>query len=148
MTYEAVKRDNITTAGKEMRTSNEIERAEGRIAKFWKEFMSTNGLDLIAGKVNRSALYGIYYNYESDMDGEYSFMLGAEVIDKDTLQPASILTLDIPAQHYAVFTAGGLHEIRNTWREIWSSDLKRAYGFDFEEYEPEFNQVKIYISIL
>ena len=75
-------------------------------------------------------------------------MLGAKISGQTIPQPEGIATIKIPKQKYAVFTADGLHEIRNTWKNIWSTDLKRAYGFDFERYTPNSNQVKIYISVL
>lgn len=148
MTFQTEELQPLIISGKKIRTKNEIEMREDRIANFWKEFMSTNILSIIKGKKADQVMYGVYYDYESNMDGEYSFMLGTKITDQTIPQPEGISTIKIPKQKYAVFIADGLHEIRNTWKTIWSTDLKRTYRFDFEIYTPNSNQVKIYISVL
>lgn len=136
----------LTLLGPFMQTDNETEMKESRIAKFWGEVMSKQSLTQIPHQVTPGVIYGVYYDYESNEHGRYSFMLGAEV--KTNILPIGSMNLvKIPAGKYAKFIAKGPEDIRNTWKTIWTTPLNRAYKFDFESYKPGEPEVGIYISL-
>lgn len=71
--------DGFTVVGIEARTDNAREMAGGGIiAKQWGRFMGENLLAQIPNRTD-GAILAVYSDYESDKDGEYSFMIGARV---------------------------------------------------------------------
>jgi len=76
-------------------------------------------------------------------------------VGKNSETPKELEELIIPAQECTKFTAKGTMTdyVTNTWKEIWSSDLKRNFGFDFEVYDERSQdwsnvEVAIYISTI
>ncbi|WP_078555670.1 GyrI-like domain-containing protein [Bacillus alkalicellulosilyticus] len=93
-----------------------------------------------------SIIYGVYHNYESNYQGDYTLSIAIE----DSKDEPSI---EIPdSAKYKIFNVDTKDEqgIINTWKEIWnleqSGTLKRAYSFDFEKYYPT-GKIEIYIAI-
>jgi predicted transcriptional regulator YdeE len=141
--------------GIEVRTSNPDEMSgKGKIGELWQKFSSENILAKIAGK-RGDAVLAAYTDYESDMNGAYSLIIGSEVDSLATI-PAGLVGREIPAAKYAVFasargTIPGV--IIDVWKNIWDyNGAARAYQTDLEVYgkesrDPNNAQVEVYVSI-
>ena len=101
----------------------------------------------------------MYSDYESDKDGEYSFMIGARVKSAAAV-PSGMMARKVPAGRYAVFTSerGAVEKVVvEAWQKIWSGTKaelggERAYSVDFEIYDerardPKNAQVEIYVAV-
>lgn len=140
------------------RTTNAAEfQGRGIILRLWQRFIQ----DRIASKIpNRldSDILALYYDYASDKDGEYSFLIGARV-KAGTEVPEGMVVVRVPASGYAVFTTqkGAVPKVViDVWQKIWqleeSGELKRAYRIDYQQYdERSYNpldaKIDIYISV-
>jgi predicted transcriptional regulator YdeE len=151
--------DGFTVVGIEARTDNAREMAGGGIiAKQWGRFMGENLLAQIPNRID-GAILAVYSDYESDKDGEYSFMIGARVRSATGI-PAGMMARKVPAGQYVVFTSerGPVDKVVvETWQKIWlatKAELggERAYNVDFEIYDerasdPKNAQVEIHVGI-
>lgn len=100
----------------------------------------------LAEKINNRKKPGttlcVYTNYESDLNGDYTYFIGEEVTDFQGIS-GDFETLTIPPQQYAKFTnkPGPMPAVCvDMWQKIWkmnTSDLggERAYVADFEVYD-------------
>lgn len=135
------------------KTSNEKEMnpKTAKIGKIWEKFNDTVKVDY----KNNQRVYGVYYNYESDENGEFSVLAGYETSDY------GLDSIKIQKGKYLVFNKilnensykAKIDAIIDTWGRIWGyfsnehSKYKRAYKTDFEYYKNQ-NEIEIYISIL
>jgi len=110
-----------------------------KIAEMWK-----NASAVLSNE--NSNVYGLYYEYESNYQGDYT--LGVAVEGKD--EPA----IHIPENTYYEMCGVDRNDEKgsyNTWNEIWKKEknnqLKRAYTYDFEKYDAD-GRVEIYIAVL
>lgn len=137
-------------------TSNQAEmNGEGMIPAQWANFYQEQILEQIPNKKN-SAILALYTQYESDETGTYTFALGTEITEYQTI-PNGLEEFEIPESNYIVFTTrkGPVQEVVfEAWQEIWewSKKNERAFQTDFELYDeraidPMNSQVDIYISI-
>jgi len=141
--------------GIEVRTSNPDEMTgKGKIGEIWQKFYSENILSKIPGK-GGDAVLAAYTDYESDVNGAYSLIIGSEV-DSLANIPAGLVGREIPAAKYAVFTSarGAIPGvIIDVWKKIWDyKGAARAYQTDLEVYgkesrDPNNAQVEVYVSI-
>ncbi|WP_327870548.1 MULTISPECIES: GyrI-like domain-containing protein [Alkalihalophilus] len=124
---------------KSVRTNNFEDKAiMQKITEMWKEASSA--------LLNQDEVtYGLYHEYESDYRGDYTVSVAVESSNNAN-------TIKIPSiSKYEIFKVDSLDEngILNTWKQIWeqeeNGDLKRAYSFDFEKYNPN-GQIEIHIS--
>ena len=109
------------------------------IGEIWGKFSGENGYVRIPGKMNQKAL-GIYTDYASDVNGDYTVMAACEVSENVCEESAQKLGMEvrkIPAGNYAKFVIKGKRNqvVAEAWQEIWKMDLKRSYQYDFEEYQ-------------
>lgn len=151
--------EGFTVVGIEARTDNAREMAgAGIIAKQWGRFMGENLLAQIPNRID-GAILAVYSDYESDKDGEYSFMIGARVKSAVGI-PSGMMSRKVPAGRYAVFTSerGAVEKVvMETWQKIWSATTaelggERVYTADFEIYDervrdPKNAQVEIHVGI-
>jgi predicted transcriptional regulator YdeE len=151
--------EGFTVVGIETRTDNAREMAgAGIIAKQWGRFMGENLLAQIPNRID-GAILAVYSDYESDKDGEYSFMIGARVKSAVGI-PSGMMSRKVPAGRYAVFTSerGAVEKVvMETWQKIWSATTaelggERAYTADFEIYDERARdlknaQVEIHVGI-
>lgn len=102
----------------------------------WHDFLDEHGLE------NPNKVYALYCNYESDYTGDFDFIIG---MTTDDGKPAH----QINGGKYYVWDIGSQDpmDVPDAWEDIWASDIKRAYGTDFEVYDPD-ETTKIYLSIL
>jgi predicted transcriptional regulator YdeE len=133
--------ESFRVAGRAARTTNVIEMGgDGAIPRLWAELGHTNG-DIVA----------VYYDYASDKDGEYSYLLGTKVSPEEEIPPGMV-SREVAAGDYSKFSGNGANPAETAirlWHEIWvqeKADLHRAYRTDFEVYRPS-GEVEIYIGV-
>ncbi len=150
---------NFTVVGIATRTSNDAEfkRGAGKLMGLWQRFFQENVLANISHKVDDSIVV-VYYDYESDYKGEYSYLIGAKVTDTSHI-PEGMIIKEVPAGMYQLFTTekGPVQQVEFVaWSTIWSLEeagkLDRAYHIDYEIHDekaldPENAQIDIYIGV-
>jgi predicted transcriptional regulator YdeE len=104
----------------------------------------------IMNKANEKAL-GIYSDYASDVNGEYSVTIACEINNVASL-PENAVSKIIPTGKYAKFIVRGHLQkaVADFWSQLWQMELDRSYLCDFEEYQDcnmEDAEIHIYISI-
>ncbi len=131
--------------------SNEMSPETAQIGKAWKQFDDEIAVDYQGGE----RVYGVYYNYESDVNGEFNVLAGYE------RETDSLDTSVIKNGKYLIFEAsakspddnGRIQAVIEAWGKIWeyfsnaNSEYKRAFITDFEYYKNQ-TQINIYISVI
>jgi predicted transcriptional regulator YdeE len=139
--------------GIEARTSFQKEHeGAGTFEKQWGRVHRETVISSIPNRADNEVL-SLYTDYESDLYGEYTFVIGARVTSTDTV-PEGMVARHVPAANYCVFTSdrGPIGEIViDTWKKIWESDCARSYRYDFEVYganasDPAASVVDIYVG--
>lgn len=147
----------IHVVGIEMRTKNALEAnpATARIAGLWNRFYQEKIAERITHRKDAGAVLGVYTNYETDHNGFYTLIVGAQVQDAKAI-PTGMVGVTIPAAEYLVFPAPGRmpEAIMTAWGKVWSyfaqsSAARRAYTTDFELYKTTNTEpsAEIYIAI-
>lgn len=143
--------------------ANEMNPETAKIAALYKDFDQNIVVDYQHG----ARVYGVYFDYESDANGLFSVLAGADRIESSTVE---LQQVKIVAGDYLVFKGEGEmpQAVIDTWIKIWdffsesntsknadkkadkntddSIQYKRAYKTDFEFYKSE-SQVEIHIGI-
>lgn len=91
-----VEKDKMIIVGKEVRTTNKDGAFMAVIPKLWEEFENKRLGDEILNKVNKDEILGLYTDYENKEFGLYSFMVGFQVTDKNSI-PKGMTYKVIPA---------------------------------------------------
>jgi predicted transcriptional regulator YdeE len=147
------KKDNFRLIGLKLphKTTNENNQSSKDCGNLWQQFESDNVFDRILEKLSKE-IYAVYFDYEKDEKQPYSYFIGCKVPDNIPI-PTGLEELVIPTQNYKNFVAKGKMTacITETWKEIWNSNLKRSFTFDFEIYNERSQdwsnaEVDIYIS--
>ena len=150
-----------TIQGISIRTTNanEMNPETAKIATLYEDFDKNIVVDYQHG----ARVYGVYFGYESDANGQFSVLAGADRIESSTVE---LQQVKIVAGDYLVFEGEGEmpQAVIDTWMKIWdffsegntskkadkntenSIEYKRAYKTDFEFYKSE-SQVEIHIGI-
>ncbi len=131
---------NVTTlepmyiVGITMRTDNT--RAHEDIPAHWGKWIEGAWNAKIKNTVDNE-IVAVYYDYDSDYTGPYSFVLGRRVASLDAV-PEGAVALTIPSGTYGKVVAQGPMPagLVKTWQQIWQddADTPRAYTYDFEIY--------------
>lgn len=150
MKYEIVHLEEKKVVGISIRANNQSPDVYQKIGELWTRFFTPQFYGSIENKTDGKAL-GIYTDYESDQNGDYSLITACEVSDTDKM-PEGTVARTIPAGKYAKFVVKGeLHQaIGQFWQELWAMDLPRAFGADFEEYQnsdSENAEIHVYIGL-
>jgi predicted transcriptional regulator YdeE len=135
--------------GMSIRTTNtdEMDPEFSKIAGLWDRFY-----EKIAPSIQeRGSIYGVYYNYESDMSGRYSVLAGSDEIQSIDAHLEQVM---IQSGDYLVFSGtGDIPEVvMKIWAQIWDyfsrddAPYQRAYTTDFERYKRQ-NDIEIYIAV-
>lgn len=153
-----IKREAFQIIGISTETSNANElTAQAKIPQLWQDFYEKNIVDQLS-KLDNQNVYGLYSDYETDVNGNYAITIGVEASKMNDASPEWVIKT-IPAAKYLVFTShkGKMPEIViQTWQEIWAwfanSKVERTYTGDFELYDercanPQEAQVEVYIAI-
>jgi predicted transcriptional regulator YdeE len=141
------------------RTNNAKEMSgEGVIADLWERVMAGGIIEQIPNRTDSNIL-AMYTDYESDANGEYTFIIGAKVTSIDSI-PEGMVTIQVPEARYAIFTSeqGTVWKVvPEVWQKIWSTSLsemgsERAFLADFEIYDeraadPQNASVDVWVGI-
>lgn len=160
MPIYTIEKPEIRLIGVSVRTTNKEEAGpNGRIPALWDTYFSSS-LVSHDGIGSSGPLYSLYTDYESDVTGAYTVVIGHEAGEEEVLPPETELSYTvIPASKYLVFTSkkGPMNEVvPGLWREIWAYFEKevgqRTYTGDFERYptrnlNPEGIELEIYIAV-
>ena len=153
----------LTLVGITTRTNNAqifaSDSSTNKIAATVQKYFYNGLAEKIKNRKNPGTTFCVYTNYQSDMNGDYTYFIGEEVTSFNNMDE-EFETLTIPVQHYAKFTSqpGPMPTVCvDLWQNIWklnASDLggERAYIADFEMYDqrsqnPEQAVLDIYIGI-
>lgn len=140
--------DKLMVAGLGTRTNNknEMDSKTAKIGQLWDDYQDKNILGKTFNKANKSSMYALYSDYESDVNGDYTVTIAVEV----TKPKNAIIIKD---QRYLVFSKEGeLPEVvLECWKDVWAyfegeSEYERTYTIDFEKYSKE-DFIEIYIAI-
>ncbi|MCB0284184.1 MAG: GyrI-like domain-containing protein [Calditrichaeota bacterium] len=139
----------IKINGLQIRTSNKLEMdpATAKIGSLARRFDNHVEVDYRSG----ARVYSIYFDYESDSDGAFSVLIGADRIESSKLDLTGQV---IPVARYLVFRERGeLPQIvMEAWQKVWKyfadpeCEHQRAYTTDFEFYK-NANEIEIYIAV-
>lgn len=134
------------------KTTNENGQSMKDCGNLWTRFEQEEIVSKIPNKSSDEVL-AVYYDYEGDHTQPFSYFIGCKV-KEETAVPQGLDSLIIPAGDYQKVTAKGKMPdcIGNKWREIWESDIPRAYKADFEVYDERSQdwsdaEVDIYLSV-
>lgn len=139
----------LKLAGK---TTNENGQSDTDCGELWQKFEANKVSNRIPDKLS-DAIYAVYYDYERDEKGCFSYFIGCKVA-VHTEVPTDLHELIIPEQTYHKEIAKGQMTgcITEVWERIWHSNLNRRFGFDFEVYDERCYdwknaEVDIYLSV-
>ncbi|WP_321777919.1 GyrI-like domain-containing protein [Sulfurimonas sp.] len=150
MRVEEIEEKLIYGISTRTKNSNEMDPKTAKIGAIWQKFYSTVEVNYKDGE----RVYGIYYNFESDANGEFDVLAGYEIsnenLDKITIQKGKYLVFHKTLKE--TDDNARIQAVIETWGKIWkyfsneNSQYKRVYKTDFEHYK-EKNEIEIYISI-
>jgi predicted transcriptional regulator YdeE len=137
--------------GIEIRTTNDNGDAFQDIPLLWTKFFEQSLIDKIPNKVSGN-IYGVYTQFENmgqNNNGTYSFIIGVEVSDWDSIPEDLVMTV-IPKSNYQIVEVATGHpeKVGEKWQEIWgySFENERTFVSDFELYR-ETGEIDIYLGI-
>ena len=146
--------EEITLIGLSLQTKTTNAHGQSKIdcGNLWQEFEKGNYADKIPGKLN-DEIFAVYHQYEGDHTKPFSYFIGGKV-KSGTDVPKGLNGLIIPNGEYQHIIARGKMPdcVAHAWKDIWSSDIPRAYQADFEIYDErskDWNnaEVDIFLSI-
>ena len=145
---QKVEVDSKTIQGLQVRTKNvdEMNTETQKISPLWGRFFH----EVLPTLGEGATVYGVYHNYESDAQGEFDVLVGADKLDVTE----EMKSVALQAGKYLMFPVKGElpQAIIDTWMQIWayfedpSIDERRAYETDFELYKSA-DEVEIYIGV-
>ena len=134
------------------KTRNENGQSEKDCGGLWQNFETNKIATLIPDKVS-DEVYAVYYDYESDENGLFSYFIGCKV-GENIEKSENLDEIIIPDQNYHKETAKGQMTdcLADAWKRIWSSNINRKFGFDFEIYDERSRnwnnaEIDIFLSI-
>jgi len=145
--------------GLALRTNNKDESnpEKAKIMPLIQKYMQEDIVNKIKNRKNIGEMHCVYTDYETNENGEYTYLVGEEV---KNFGQDSFKEVIIPAQKYCKFTTeyGVIPKIViDAWIKIWQmSDEefggKRTYIADFEVYDDRASDINnasldIYIGI-
>jgi predicted transcriptional regulator YdeE len=137
---------SFNIAGILVRTTNLAGQSQVDIGNLWARFFADNITSMIPAKLSDDLICA-YTEYESDMYGWYSVILGYKVAQSDNVTN-EISVVNVPPSKYQVFISADAkpETVVQTWMLIWQSEIPRAYQTDFDLYLPD-GRVETYLSI-
>jgi predicted transcriptional regulator YdeE len=149
---------SFDVVGIETRTNNAQESTgNGAIPQQWQRLFSEGLLEKIPNKSD-DGITAVYTNYVSDWNGDYTYILGAQV-KPGTKAPAGMVLVTVPAGKFVQFQSArgpGQQVVPEAWKQIWAyfqvpGNPARAYKVDYEHYEapsdPQAVQANIFLSV-
>ena len=135
-------------AGYSARTTNqhEMQPSTAKIGDLWARFYSQQGHNI----TESTNVYGVYTDYESDVNGQYTVFSAADTLIDDK----TLCTVNVASGSYLQFSAQGElpDAVIKLWQDIWqyfandNCQYKRSYTTDFEHYTGA-TSVDIFIAI-
>jgi predicted transcriptional regulator YdeE len=129
--------EEITLTGLSLKTKTTNANGQSNIdcGNLWQEFEKENYADKIPDRLSDEIL-AVYHQYEGDHTEPFSYFIGFKVKTGSDI-PQGLDSLIIPKGTYQKIIARGKMPgcIANTWKDIWSSSIPRAYQADFEVYD-------------
>lgn len=157
-TVKIEKEKSFSVIGLAVRTNNKQEATgQGEIPKLWQRFMQQGTAAKIPHRADQDLIV-VYTDYESDQNGEYSYVIGARVTSIAGV-PAGLTLKEIPAGSYAVLESDKgpvATVVPKIWQKIWSMPAnelggERAFQADYEVYpqgfDPQNGQVTLHIGL-
>lgn len=133
------------------KTTNKNGQSKIECGNLWQKSEKEGLTNKIENKLGEE-IFAVYYNYEGDHTKPFSYFIGCKVAD-GTKVPDNLESLIIPKGTFIKKIAKGKMRdcIADAWKEIWQSDLHRAYHKDFEVYDERSKdwsnaEVDIYVS--
>lgn len=148
------KLDSISLIGLKLpsKTTNKNGQSLKDCGELWTQFEKQEVFSKIPNKLSDEVL-AVYYEYEGDHTRPFSYFIGCKV-GEETRVPDDLDKLTIPTGNYQKVIAKGEMPncISDKWREIWESDIPRAYQANFEVYDKRSQNwddagVDIYLSV-
>ena len=134
------------------KTTNEKGQSGTDCGNLWQKFEKENYVNRIPDKLSDEIL-AVYHQYEGDHTQPFSYFIGCKV-KAGTKVPEGMDSLIISKALYEKINANGKMPdcVASTWKEIWNSNIPRAYEADFEVYDERSKdwskaEVEIFISI-
>jgi predicted transcriptional regulator YdeE len=138
-----------TIFGLSARTNNknEMNPEGGKIAGLVQKFDASVNVNYRSG----ARVYSVYSDYETDASGDYSVLVGADVVESSAMV---LETVKIHEGSYLVFSAQGQvpEIVFETWSKVWryfeneNCPYARAYTTDFEFYKSQ-SEIEIHIAV-
>ncbi|NAW91001.1 MULTISPECIES: GyrI-like domain-containing protein [unclassified Vibrio] len=133
-----------------VRTTNtdETNPMTAKIGNLWEKFYLNAAPEL----TEKSKVYGLYTNYESDFTGSFDVIACSDTLSPHLLSES--VKANVSSGKYVTFSATGEvpQVVIDLWHEVWSyfafenCPHERAYTTDFEYYKSA-NYVEIYIAV-
>ena len=134
------------------RTTNANGQSGIDCGNLWQKFEIGNFAERISDKLGEE-IYAVYFDYEGDHTKPFSYFIGCKV-KPETETPKGMDSLFVPAAVYSKMIAKGKMPdcIADAWKDIWTSKIERAYGYDFEIYGERSKdwsnaEVEIFVSV-
>lgn len=147
-----VKQTHLIGIALPSRTTNENGQSMKDCGGLWTRFEKEQIASKIPNKLS-DEIIAVYHGYEGDHTQPFSYFIGCKV-GGETGVPEGLDSLTIPAWNFQKITAKGEMPacIANAWKEIWKSDIPRAFKADFEVYDERSHnwsdaEVDIYLSV-
>lgn len=140
-----------------LRTTNKAAIEEGTIQYLWQKFFMDQVISKVQNKVDGD-IVALYYDFESDKDGEYTILIGVKVTSLDDI-PSGLIGKYVAPEKRMIFVSqlGSIQDIVfDVWKTIWAQEdqkeLNRTYGVDYELYDarshnPVAAQIEVHIGI-
>lgn len=143
-------KDSLKVIGIQMKTTNENGQSGKDISRLWDKFRKEHILDKIPNKKGQDVL-ALYSDYEGDYTKPFHYTICCEVTSIEEVPPG-MTSIIIPTADYTILNATGKFPdcLIKTWHDIWASDLKRSYRYDFEVYktfDPNHADIDVYIGV-
>lgn len=155
MTPQKVHLESRRFVGISCRTKNADERdpATGKIGPLYNRFFAEEVGANVPEREDYDSLFGVYFDYESDHHGAYSLMVAVDSSPTGDI-PEGLECVDAAAGEYLVFEEAGELPgvVQALWQRIWdffeqSTEYRRAFTIDFEQYSEAFPGVRIHIAL-
>lgn len=151
MDYEIIQLEEKILVGPTARTKNSDSDMGQKIGALWTALYQGGIYPQIKNKANDRAI-GLYSDYESDVNSEYSVTVGCEVTSADEIPERTVKKI-ISSGKYAKFIVKGnmVTAVADFWQKLWNMELDRSYNGDFEEYinncTDDNAEIHIYIAL-
>lgn len=129
--------------------------SEGTISEMWERFLEREH-EVRNKSPQPDISYGMCAPGQSE--GEFTYVAGYQT--DGAFVPEGMIAVDVPEQHYAVFThTGSVSGLRNTFELIYSEwlpaqGLQPVSGYDFEYYDARFlgpdherSEIDVYVPV-